>query len=173
MMLTDPIRAEHAELRPHIEQLRDLADAVDELPLAKLRDGVAQAHAFLGGQLIPHAHAEDKALYPAVAHLMGAVEATRTMSRDHVEVGRLTDQLAALHAVLEKGAPDGSQIKSLRRVLYGLYAVVVLHFAKEEEIYLPLLERGLSESEARDMFQAMHDAAAKGRREPAHGAHHP
>jgi iron-sulfur cluster repair protein YtfE (RIC family) len=160
-MLTDPIRAEHAELRPHILQLRELADAVGELPLSLLRDGVAQAHAFLSRHLIPHAHAEDEALYPVVAQLMGAADATRTMSRDHTEVGRLTDQLATLHAVLEKDAPDAQQIKALRRVLYGLYAIVELHFAKEEEIYLPLLDRSLSKSAARDLFQAMHAAARR------------
>jgi iron-sulfur cluster repair protein YtfE (RIC family) len=154
-MLTDPIRTEHSHLRPHVRQLRELADRVGELTLPALRAGVAQAHAFLASHLIPHARAEDRTLYPVVAGLMGATDATRTMSRDHVEVVLLTEQLASLRAALEAGAPDAQQVKALRRVLYGLHAIVELHFAKEEEIYLPLLDRGLSEEGARELFLAM------------------
>jgi len=29
-------------------------------------------------------------------------------------------------------------------VLYGLYAIVKLHFAKEEEVYLPILDQRLT-----------------------------
>lgn len=154
-MLTDPLRNEHAQLRPHVRLLRDLADAVGELAPPALRAGLADAHAFLAGHLIPHAHAEDRVLYPVVAGLMGAADATRTMSRDHVEVALLTEQLDALRAGLDAGAPDAQQLKALRRVLYGLHAIVALHFAKEEEIYLPLLDRGLSEEGARELFVAM------------------
>jgi hypothetical protein len=35
----------------------------------------------------------------------------------------------------------------LRRVLYGLYALINLHFAKEEEIYADVLEHRLSTTE--------------------------
>ena len=63
-------------------------------------------------------------------------------------------------------APDAGQASSLRRVLYGLYALVKVHFAKEEELYLPLLDERLSPEEARAMFEAMERAAgeAKARR---------
>jgi len=170
-MLTDPLRAEHAELRPHIQQLRELADAVGELPLSALREGVASAHGFLAHHLIPHAQAEDQALYPIVAQLMGASAATRTMSRDHEEVGRLSAQLDRLRATLEKDALDASQTKALRRVLYGLNAIIELHFAKEEEIYLPLLDTGLSETSAREMFRSMRSAAARAGHGKVHSTH--
>ena len=48
---------------------------------------------FSAHHLIPHAQAEDQALYPVVARVMGVPEATATMRRDHVEVGRLTEEL--------------------------------------------------------------------------------
>jgi hypothetical protein len=50
---------------------------------------------------------------------------------------------------------DDELAVSLRRVLYGLYTIIGLHFAKEEELYAPLLERGLSPEEARVMFQKL------------------
>ena len=37
--------------------------------------------------------------------------------------------------------------------------LVRLHFAKEEEVYLPVLDAGLSLEEATEMFRAMHKAA--------------
>jgi hypothetical protein len=48
-------------------------------------------------------------------------------------------------------------------VLYGLYALVTLHFAKEEELYLPLLDARLSPEAARGMFEAMEEAAKQAR----------
>ena len=39
--------------------------------------------------------------------------------------------------------------------LYGLYAIVKVHFAKEEEIYLPILEARLTPEEAARMFEEM------------------
>jgi iron-sulfur cluster repair protein YtfE (RIC family) len=44
-------------------------------------------------------------------------------------------------------------------VLYGLSAVIRVHFAKEEEIYLPILDAGLTPEEAHRMFEAMERAA--------------
>ena len=46
-------------------------------------------------------------------------------------------------------------------MLYGLYTLVKVHFAKEEEIYLPLLDARLTAAEAREMFLAMEAAAAE------------
>ena len=163
--VTQPLREEHKELWPHVEVLRTTADAVGEAPLESLQRAVDQAYDFLARHLIPHAQAEDRALYPVIQQVMGAPEATATMSRDHVEVGRLTEELGALRAQLAGGVSiTGSQAKALRRVLYGLYALVKVHFAKEEEVYLPLLDARLSAAEAQAMFEAMEDAAheAKG-----------
>jgi iron-sulfur cluster repair protein YtfE (RIC family) len=57
--------------------------------------------------------------------------------------------------------PLRDEYRELRRILYGLYALVKLHFAKEEEIYLPLLDRRLSSEEGRDLFEAMEKEAAR------------
>lgn len=56
---------------------------------------------------------------------------------------------------------SAQKFKALQRVLYGLYALVKVHFAKEEEVYLPILEERLSPEEAREMFEAMERAAGQ------------
>ncbi len=166
--LTQPLRDEHRELLPHIEQLRTVADSIGEVPAASLRAGLGDACEFLTRHLLPHAQAEEQALYPTVARVMGAPGATATMSRDHVEIGRLTEELGTLSAAWPDPAGSAPQSRSLRRVLYGLYALVKLHFAKEEEVYLPLLDARLSADEAQHLFAAMEAAAkeAKQRAQP-------
>jgi hemerythrin-like domain-containing protein len=159
--IMQPLREEHQELLPEIERLRAIADLVNDAPAEVLQQAIDEVYTFLTLHLIPHAHAEDVALYPLVGKLMGAAQATATMSRDHVEVGRLTDELAAVRLKLAAGDGDQSQVKALRRILYGLYALVKVHFAKEEEIYLPLLEAQLTEDEARELFGAMEHTAHK------------
>jgi iron-sulfur cluster repair protein YtfE (RIC family) len=70
-----------------------------------------------------------------------------------------------------QGAPDPDRRRELQRILYGLYAVIRLHFAKEEELYLPLLDAGLGSAEAAEMFRAMHESAhssGSADHEPAH-----
>jgi iron-sulfur cluster repair protein YtfE (RIC family) len=121
---TQPLRDEHKELFPHIESLRAAADSVGEAPVETVRRKVAESHEFLVHHLLPHARAEERALYPVVARLMGAPEA-----------------------------------KALRAVLYGLSALVSVHFAKEEEVYLPILDQRLTDAEARHLFEAMEEAA--------------
>jgi iron-sulfur cluster repair protein YtfE (RIC family) len=154
--LTQPLRDEHKELLPHIENILKVAECLPEAPVEQIRRGVKEVYDFLAYHLIPHAQAEDAALYPAVQRAIGSPEATRTMSRDHVEVGRYVDELADLQKEI---APRN--YKALQRVLYGVYALVKVHFAKEEEVYLPILETKLSSESAEEMFETMEQAAGR------------
>lgn len=153
-----PLRAEHRELLPHVEELRVAAEAVGTAPPERVVALVGHCVSFLADHLIPHAQAEEAALYPVVERVMGAPRATATMSRDHQEVGRLAAELQELLARLAAGTADGRVAADLRRVLYGLYTLVKVHFAKEEEVYVPLLEERLDPDEAEAMFTAMHGA---------------
>lgn len=160
MTLTQPLRDEHAELAPHIDALRTAADAVGHGDLSELRALVDESYEFLAHQLIPHAQAEELALYPAVQRAVGAVESTATMARDHVEVHALTDELGGYREQLATVAVvDDDLANGLRRVLYGLHHLVKVHFAKEEEIYLPILEQRLTPEQAKAMFTEMDHAA--------------
>jgi iron-sulfur cluster repair protein YtfE (RIC family) len=157
--LTQPLRDEHQELYPHVELLRQAADAVYESLTSLAHARIEEAYNFLTRELLPHAQAEEKVLYPMVQKAMGAEQATATMSRDHIEVARLTEELATLRVHKSQLTITSIQAMALRRVLYGLYALVALHFAKEEEIYLPLLDAKLTADEAHTMFEKMEAAA--------------
>src|SRR5689334_7397286 len=109
--LTQPLRDEHKELQPQIDLLRTAADSVGDAPISVLWQQVDVVYDFLTHHLIPHAQAEERALYPVVGKVMGAPEATATMSRDHVEVGRLTEELAALRGQRAGGTLGADQAK--------------------------------------------------------------
>jgi iron-sulfur cluster repair protein YtfE (RIC family) len=168
--VTRSLREEHRELVPRIESLRVLADRVGELPTEELLIDLEEGEGFLMTELLPHAVAEERTLYPAVGRLLGSPEATETMSRDHVEITRMADELAALRREIVRRPVHPSQERELRRLLYGLHAVIHLHFRKEEELYLQLIEERLSSKEAEELFEAMEltqDVRGKGRMPPA------
>ncbi len=157
--VTQPLRDEHRELISRIERLRTVADAIGSAPIESVREGVGEAHTFLMKHLIPHAQAEEQVLYPTVGKLLHTPEATDTMSRDHLEVIRLSEELQTLRLHLFYTPLSESDEKALRRVLYGLYAIIKLHLAKEEEIYLPLLEARLGAEEVDRMVEVMQRTA--------------
>ena len=165
-----PLRDEHRELLPEIAALRTTADSVGTSTSSELKALIESRLLFLRDHLRPHAQAEDEVLYPVVARLIGGGDATATMRRDHVEVLRLTDELDALHGSLRDGPLDNQLAQDLRRVLYGLFAVISLHFEKEEEVYLPILEQGLTADLAAAMFREM--SAAHQEHAPGHTTHH-
>ena len=159
--LTQPLRDEHKELYPKVDRILQVADLVGEAPVAEIRRGVEEVYDFLAYHLKPHAEAEDAALYPVVQKVLGSPDATKTMSRDHVEVGSYINELASIRTGLTGDTWTPAQDKSLRRALYGVYALVKVHFAKEEEVYLPILDRRLTPESAQEMFEAMEAAAHK------------
>lgn len=158
---TQRLHDEHRELLPHVEQLRQAADMVGDAAPHELGQQLDAAHNFLVHHLIPHAQAEEHALYPAVERVMGVTGATATMREDHRAVTRLTDELSELRWQIGTRPIAEHEMKTLRRLLYGLYTLISVHFTKEESVYLPLLDDGLTAEEADALFEAMEHHAAE------------
>ena len=131
--------AEHRELRPDIDVLRAAADSLGSTPGPASLALVRRAHQLLVTEIEPHEQAEDRQLYPLIADALGGTDPTGTMSRTHAEIGRLT---ARTGSILDRIGDDTTRapadILELRRLLYGLHAILELHFAQEEESYLSL-----------------------------------
>ncbi|SEN51266.1 heavy metal translocating P-type ATPase [Nonomuraea pusilla] len=128
---------EHATLRPALELLREAADALDGPPRTALTL-LRRVHDALDTEIMPHEQEEEQRLYPALTRLLGDPEATVTMSRAHAEIGRLADRLARHLELAGEDGPRPEQRDDLRACLYGLHAVLTLHFAQEEEAYFSL-----------------------------------
>lgn len=133
--------AEHDTLRDTLGLLRDAADRLVAGPDAGALQALSRAYAFLTEQLLPHEHAEETLLYPALARPLGTGEATATMSRTHSEIQRLSDRIGT-HIALAQ-TTDGiqpEQVDDLLACLYGLYTLLRLHFLQEEENYFTLTD---------------------------------
>ena len=163
MRATEPLRDEHRTMHAAIERLREVGDLVGVAPPCVVRAGVDEVRTFLTNHLIPHAKAEDGVLYPAVESAMGAPGATRTMSREHVEIERLTERLVELAVEMRDGELGERRAPVLSHLLYGLHTLLRLHVAKEESIYLPVLDEKLTVDEAAQLFERMHRAALDAR----------
>lgn len=154
-----PLRDEHRALLPHIDQLRTTADRIGAMPRLRLVSDVRSSLDFLERHLRPHALVEDEVLYPEVGRLLGSPLATETMRRDHDAIQRLT---AELHRVLAEVQDSGEITRTtqndMRRLLYGLHALISVHFAKEEDVYLPLVESRLDDSAAARLLDVMRSA---------------
>ncbi|MFB9905403.1 heavy metal translocating P-type ATPase [Allokutzneria oryzae] len=126
--------AEHpalAEVRLAVRQAADLVRG-GYTPAAEA--ATRRAHRLLVERLLPHEHAEETQLYPALNPVLGGPESTATMSRGHAEIERLVHRIGRL--VEEPGDQGGE----LCAALYGLDAVLTLHFAQEEEGYFVLAQ---------------------------------
>jgi len=158
MTVAEPLRAEHAVLLPRVRALRVLADGIDGSTVADLLPELDEVNALLVNEILPHAMAEDRVLYPEIERIMAAPGATATMTLEHVEVERLTSKLTAIRDALAEGGPLLSGRRTeLRRILYGLYELLKLHMTKEEAVYAPLLDSHLDEAAGRRLFEAMHE----------------
>lgn len=131
--------AEHDRMRDDLTILRDTAHQVvaDDLDCALV--SLRGADSFLQNTLLPHEDAEDSALYPELARPLGSSEATATMSRMHAEIHRLAQRLHSHRELAdEAGALRPDQSDDLLACLYGLYALLRLHFVQEEENFFVL-----------------------------------
>ena len=134
------LSSEHLELISVVEQCRSVADRLDRLgPLERLGQ-VRQVYEAVHDRLLPHEKVEETTLYPLMAELLGGEDPTGTMSRAHVEITHLTRILGQLLSEAKADGFSEADLPELRRVLYGLHAVLRLHFAQEDEAYLSLLQ---------------------------------
>lgn len=153
--VTQAIRNHHRELASTLQaQVNALeGDQGDTGPNALV--------AFLKSDLLPHAQGEEISLYPVVDGLVAEhARPTATMSIDHEiiegyirEIERTASALAA--------AKNGNRASLQEHlVLLGrqLEALFQVHLEKEERVYLPLLEKYLSEEDQQRVLGGMHEA---------------
>ena len=135
--------AQHRAVRPVVEQLRTIADGLrtghsDLGPVRRLLE-------LLDTQLLPHERAEESDLLPIMAKALGGADTTAALSRTHAEIEH---QVARLRRILTDVNADAEpeDIVELRRLLYGLYAILRLHNAQEEEGAFSLLPEEQAEA---------------------------
>ncbi len=131
----DRFRDEHREFMPWLARIRGAADRLEALAPLEAREELEQIRWFLTERLVQHEEEEEAAVYPVVSKLMGGEDPMGTMARAHMEIEHLSRVFVHLLEALPAGGPGSEDLVDLRRVLYGLHAILRLHFAQEEEAY--------------------------------------
>ncbi|MEI2620035.1 MAG: heavy metal translocating P-type ATPase [Candidatus Nanopelagicales bacterium] len=125
---------DHRSTLSLVERVRDVADSLDDDgPVEPVRELLTS----LDTVLLPHERQEEKELVPALERITGGADTVGALSRSHAEIEH---HVAALHRLLGEEQVDAETITDLRRTLYGLYGVLRLHNAMEEESAFALLE---------------------------------
>lgn len=157
--LTRPLHEKHLALLTHIEELRKMGDRIEEGEISSpTRKMIADTYHFLVHELIPHTQAEDKVIYPAIQLILVSDQAIAALTRDHAEIASLTQQLGVIQTEIALNTLSVDQANELRCIYYGLYTLIKIHYSKEEEIYLPLLDSRMQPDEALEMFEAFDKA---------------
>jgi iron-sulfur cluster repair protein YtfE (RIC family) len=146
---------EHARLRGRVERLRVVADMVGEVSPARLKAEVEKVCGFLSHRLLPHISVEERVLYPAIARAEGLGQVAQIMRLDHAEAAGLARELGVLRDKLTGETTGDEEANELRRVLYGLDAILRPHMGKEEQICLPALEKVLPPGRVRALMEGM------------------
>jgi uncharacterized protein (DUF2249 family) len=124
-------------------------------------DPVSFVH-FLRREVLPHANGEERFLCPAVEPLLKAHGmATATMRIDHRAIERHIQSLenAAARLKSDVKARRAEARRDLARLVWELQALFEVHLEKEEQVYLPLMEQYVPESEQRRILEQMHEAS--------------
>jgi heavy metal translocating P-type ATPase len=139
-VLSRRFSAEHGVLRPDLDRILAAADGLGGPGPAGALPAVRAVHRFLVDDLLPHEEAEERQLYPVLDRVLGGEDPTGTMIRAHAEIAHLVGRLGRLLDELAPAGPDADDVTELRRTLYGLHAILTLHFAQEDEGYLSLTD---------------------------------
>jgi hypothetical protein len=129
------LAAAHRSLRPHVSELAALASRLDSLPPPEARTQLERLRAMLEEELLPHEREEQETAYPVLGRMLGQEDPTGPLIQTHHEIHRLTRLFGRLVAQLPAEGPRPEDLRDLCRVLYGLHAILTLHFAQEEELY--------------------------------------
>ncbi|HJQ72402.1 MAG TPA: heavy metal translocating P-type ATPase, partial [Actinomycetota bacterium] len=133
--VAERFRAEHREFAPELARVRSVADRLGELAPGDVRRELEAVRRFVVERLPQHEEEEEAAVYPVVARLLGGEDPMSSMARAHLEISHLARVFRQLLDELPEDGPTPDDLVDLRRVLYGLYAILRLHFAQEDEAY--------------------------------------
>jgi heavy metal translocating P-type ATPase len=125
----------HQQLAGGIARLRTTADRLGTVAPAEALVELRALDAFLVEELLPHEQEEDDTVHPALARAIGNDDATAAFHGTHNEIYRLARIYRELVGMLPPEGPEPEDLAELRRVLYGLHAILRLHQSQEEELY--------------------------------------
>ena len=134
------LEIEHRQLLPLVASVGQLADTCDGLAPGDVATVLTTLADELDDRLLRHEQLEETTVYPALAAAIGGQDPMAVMSGSHREIFHLLRLLRRNITRLDETGPLPDQLRDIRRILYGLHAILALHFAQEEELYASVMD---------------------------------
>ena len=125
----------HRSLRPQVEELAALAARLEQLPPPAAREQLERVLTILEQEILPHEREEQETAYPLIRKILREEDPTGPLVQTHHEIHRLSRLYGRMLDRLPPEGPGREDLRDLQRVLYGLHAILSLHFSQEEELY--------------------------------------
>ena len=149
----------HARLMPHVDNLLILAEMIGRVECTAIHATFEDEYTFIQDELVPHMAAVEGALYQRLEQLMDGRHSMAPMRAEHQGISRLIEELGRYRRHSEDCTWGELEGIALRRVLYRLHSMLKMHLA-EEELYLGVLERSLSDEEKDVLAHGLEHAGA-------------
>lgn len=140
---TAGFREEHAGIKKHLAHLDAEIGSLEDAPDGDRRRTMVFVVKFLREHILEHAAWEEKHLYPLVDEKAGrqGEPFTASMRYEHGIISRAIADLDERAAAADPGAA------AFARAATGTLRVIAAHFEKEEEVFLPLLDRTMTRAQ--------------------------
>jgi hypothetical protein len=147
--LTEGYTREHGQLDEGLAAMTETLDQMQRVIDPGLVKALGRTRQFLQKVFVPHAEWEELTFYPALGELVREHgDPNAAMFIDHREIMRKIDAFVTLAGRIEAGEHDPVLVDQARIIAYQIQALVESHERKEEEIYVALMQRHLSDREA-------------------------
>lgn len=151
----------HARLLPHVDRLQTLAEMIGRVDCSALHATFDEEYRFIVGQLVPHMETTERALYDRIEAELAGHHSLAPMREEHRTIHRLVEELGRYRDHAEGCTWSAMEGLALRRALYRLHSLLKVHLA-EEELYLEVLERRLSDDDKAVLARSLDHAMAEG-----------
>ncbi len=128
------LQADHAQLQPSLDRLREIADALDQVEGADAVAMISEADR-IAANIVTHERDDESEVYPRVAKFLADRHGLGAMSRAHREIIHLSRLLRRLADGLSPDDVDPYLRRDAQRVIESIEALARIHNAQEEDIY--------------------------------------
>jgi len=129
------LRHDHVALNRSLDELRGIADALDDATAENAAALIVKANALVQSDVVEHERDDEGNVYPRVAKLLADRHGLSAMSRAHREILHLARLLNRLVEDLPTEKIDRYLIRDAQRVIEAVEALVRIHTAQEDDIY--------------------------------------
>jgi heavy metal translocating P-type ATPase len=133
--IAQALHHDHEVLEQSLDQLRSIADALDDARGQAAVNLITDAHRVVEEAIVMHDRGDEANVYPRLKPFLADSHGLSAMSRAHREILHLARLLARLSEGLRPEDVDRYLLRDAQRVIESIEALVRIHNAQEEDIY--------------------------------------